>query len=176
MGSINEAARRPQSGVAQNIQHWRLGAPKRPRTERNQNVRHEVMKRSEATNAATMDMHDIALFWSKVEINNPNDCWIWKAASTGRYGSFRGVAAHRLSWELVNGRSLGDLYACHHCDVTHCVNPDHLFAGTHQDNMADMMSKGRQKGQNKNGTKGESAKPLCETGQEDYEIANEFET
>lgn len=89
----------------------------------------------------TMNMIDLACFWSKVEIDDINGCWMWRAASTGTYGTFRGVRAHRLAWELANSKPLGDLYACHHCDTPLCVNPGHLFPGTHQDNMRDMVEK-----------------------------------
>lgn len=91
----------------------------------------------------TMDMRDIAMFWSKVEIKSVHGCWLWSAASPGRYGSFRGVAAHRLAWELTNRKDIGDLCACHRCDTPLCVNPDHIFLGTHADNMADMVEKRR---------------------------------
>jgi hypothetical protein len=84
-------------------------------------------------------------FWSKV--NKTDDCWEWTGAlTTSGYGRFnkdgKCLRAHRYSI-MLDGRDPTDMYVCHHCDNRKCVRPDHLFLGTNQDNMDDMMRKGR---------------------------------
>ena len=85
-------------------------------------------------------------FWDKGE--KTDDCWNWKGARFNHgYGQFwngrRPVVAHRYSWELHNGPIPDGLHCLHVCDTPDCVNPSHLFLGTHQDNMTDMVNKGR---------------------------------
>ena len=75
-------------------------------------------------------------------------CWIWIASTfLGGYGCIRVdgkiVGAHRLSYELHNGPIPEELHVLHRCDQPPCVRPDHLFLGTHQDNMIDRTVKGR---------------------------------
>lgn len=83
-------------------------------------------------------------FWLKVR--KTETCWLWEAGG-GLYGRFRfrgkTDCAHRVAWILCRGEIPDGLYVLHHCDVRRCVNPDHLFLGTYQDNVDDMVAKGR---------------------------------
>lgn len=83
-------------------------------------------------------------FWAKVE--KSKSCWIWTAGTIDGYGQFSfpaGQRAHRYSWELHNGPVPERLCVLHRCDNPPCVNPDHLFLGTREENLEDMTAKGR---------------------------------
>lgn len=93
----------------------------------------------------------------------PNSgCWLWFGfGAESRYPEFlvngKRWRAHRFSWVIHNGFIPDGMLVCHKCDVKCCVNPEHLFLGTHQDNTNDMMKKGRGKF-NGVGTKNSSVK------------------
>lgn len=76
-------------------------------------------------------------------------CWLWMGRTSGGYGvaplGARGVKkyAHRLFYEIHNGPIEDGMVICHKCDTPSCVNPDHLFLGTVQDNNNDRKKKGR---------------------------------
>lgn len=81
------------------------------------------------------------------KVNKTESCWIWMGSKHPRgYGCFCGgntATAHRYSYEHFVGPIPDGLCVCHKCDNPSCVNPDHLFVGTHTDNMLDKMAKGR---------------------------------
>lgn len=88
-------------------------------------------------------------FLNYVSVQGPDDCWPWLGSQNGRgYGrlDFEGSyqQAHRVSFQIhcepiPNGQNV-----LHTCDNTICVNPKHLFLGTQQNNVDDMIAKGRQ--------------------------------
>lgn len=86
-----------------------------------------------------------------------NDCQEWtRSLNSSGYGrtntkingQWKRVAAHRLAFckhynLTVHELETMDLHVLHTCDNPRCVNPKHLFLGTHQDNMQDCKQKGR---------------------------------
>ena len=86
-------------------------------------------------------------FWRHV--NKSEGCWEWqRSVNQGGHGQIRrygkSVMVHRWSWEMANGPiSRRDVRGVTGCDNPPCVRPSHLFLGTLQDNVADMVAKGR---------------------------------
>ncbi len=102
-------------------------------------------------------------FWEHVMPAIASNCLFWTASyNAGGYGQIgvgstadgrRVSLAHRVSYELHNGPIPDGLFVCHTCDMRGCVNPAHLFLGTHDDNMEDAARKGRLKGPFTNASK-----------------------
>lgn len=89
--------------------------------------------------------------------NEPDGCWVWTAAQTSTgYGlmGFRGkmIKTHRASWMIYRGEIPKGMFVCHSCDLNYptgdtsyrlCCNPHHLWLGTNQENVDDMIQKKR---------------------------------
>lgn len=95
---------------------------------------------------------DLIRFWSKVDRTNFDGCWNWQPKPNNNgYGligfgsrkNYKTKLAHRVAYELSYGELPDDKQVLHSCDNRLCCNPDHLFLGTHQNNMDDMKSKDR---------------------------------
>lgn len=87
-------------------------------------------------------------FWSKVNVCEKIRCWEFRGSkNNGGYGNFRHqgktMKAARVAFFLRKG--YWPRNACHSCDNPACCNPDHIFDGSHKDNMQDMVKKGRNK-------------------------------
>lgn len=83
-----------------------------------------------------------------MKIDETTFCWNWtKAFKKFGYGQLwfegRNWTAHRLSYRMFKGEIPEGLQVCHKCDNPKCINPSHLFTGTHLDNMRDAYHKGR---------------------------------
>lgn len=91
-------------------------------------------------------------FWSRVQ-KQEGGCWLYNGPDFGnKYGQLsrtndrrypKMVSAHRFSYEIHNGPIKDGGVICHKCDVKNCVNPDHLYCGTQQDNVRDIVERGR---------------------------------
>lgn len=91
-------------------------------------------------------------FWERVNKKGPivyesiGRCWMWlgptMCAGYGKAGTLG--LTHRFAWILHNGKIPKGASVLHKCDNKLCVNPNHLFLGTQQDNLKDMRDKGHQ--------------------------------
>lgn len=86
----------------------------------------------------------VAKFWLSVDRRGPQECWEWKRTPNGAgYGEFCHAGAHCFSFALHFGPIPRGLCVLHKCDNPKCVNPNHLFLGTHKENAVDKVAKGR---------------------------------
>lgn len=90
--------------------------------------------------------------FAKITVNPVTQCWEWQGTiaatgygqltlATGKSGG-KAASTHRLSWQEFRGPIPDGLWVLHKCDVKRCINPDHLFLGTHTDNVRDCIAKG----------------------------------
>jgi hypothetical protein len=95
-----------------------------------------------------------------IEICPVRNCWNWKGSKKGNHalkqygslvigsrsdGSRKTISAHRFSFQVFKGSIPENLWVLHHCDNPSCVNPQHLFLGTRNDNVDDRERKKRNK-------------------------------
>ena len=114
-----------------------------------------ILRRGDVNDFGSRKVEDgnaVDRFHKKYEISE-SGCWIWTAGTrpNGKGVLYprhwtddgKSIGAHRFSFELSRGAIPKGMYVCHKCDTPLCVNPDHLFIGTHHDNMRDMVTKRR---------------------------------
>jgi hypothetical protein len=100
-------------------------------------------------------------FWERVKPFDGSEdaCWLWQPGGDRMVYGGKHYKPYRVSYVITNGPipdgpGYHGFSVCHTCDNPRCVRPEHLFLGTHQDNMRDMHAKGRNAG----------ASPACRRG------------
>ncbi len=143
-------------GQARSWCHCQCGNPELRLVTNNNLVRGEVQScgclRRDANISRAFSLADFVLrFWEShrvVQRAYPTPCWEWtRSKNTEGYGqvNWRGKrwSAPVLAWKFEHGSVPDGMEVCHHCDWPPCINPAHLFLGTHCDNMHDSIAKGR---------------------------------
>lgn len=110
------------------------------------------LKRDDAPSDETVPLNvdDLSVkdrFWKNVRMGDEDECWEWTSTMSHGYGKMRvqgqQARAHRISYKLANDRNIVGQLVLHHCDNPICVNPNHLYLGSQQDNLADAIDRDR---------------------------------
>lgn len=90
--------------------------------------------------------NDEAAFWSKVNVVDAGNCWLWKRALRNGYGNFCinrvSTYAHRFAYEQTHGAIPDGMQILHRCNEKRCCNPAHLRVGTPAENTRDAYADG----------------------------------
>jgi hypothetical protein len=88
-------------------------------------------------------------FWRRVRAD-PDGCLLWTGyIDSHGYGRLGGKLAHNMAWVLAGRKLTPGKERCHDCANKHCVNVEHLFEGSHKENMQDAAAKGIMRGPRK---------------------------
>lgn len=106
-----------------------------------------------------------------------NDCWIWqKCIGLNGYGQIRRkgktYTMHRLAYGVYNGQFDKEMHVLHKCDNRACINPEHLFLGSNQENIIDSVNKNRRKGITRKRPRGLQYQPMSLEGRENHKKLN----
>lgn len=86
--------------------------------------------------------------WSRIDCRGPDECWPWRGRlNAAGYGVIdarnRPILAHRAVFFASSEAQDRSVTICHSCDNPSCCNPGHLWSGSQQQNIQDMIAKGR---------------------------------
>jgi hypothetical protein len=85
---------------------------------------------------------ELIFILTKIKIDREKKCWFFRE-DWSEYVTFKKQRLHRLIFETFKEKINGEHLVCHKCDRPGCINPDHLYQGTHSDNMKDVFKRNR---------------------------------
>ena len=121
-----------------------------------------------------MDEKAIKHFWDRVDIRGKDECWEWRGGRQAfGHGRLRVCGrrwlAHRFSYTISFGPIPHGLFVLHKCDNPPCVNPNHLYVGTQNDNVQDRVDRDRS-------AFGEDSGKTCLTNEQVFDIQRLYNT